>query len=200
MKIAGLVTAIAMLWGAIFFWLPGIDFVVGDGVISGRASEDVAVAPKSKCIRRSEKIVAASVADFRTKVVENGLGDNVHGSVKFFSRFDRENFHDGYFNELDISKLKPGFKAYVMGHYQSLYPRRPYDYVVCVYDPDGNVAGAPTGYSASFVPEDQDWWYAINFWAEDVLNRPGIWWMEVILTDTTNGRRLVLSRNLSVSD
>ena len=141
---------------------------------------------------------AYSASANSTQVVKNEL-DNADGAVKFFSRFDRENFHDGYFNDLSISALSPGFKAYVMGHYHGL-SRRQYDYAVCVYDPDGNIAGARGGYGAVFTPEDDNWWYALSFWAEDVLIRPGVWRAEVSLTDIETGRRLVLSRNLPVAD
>ena len=172
---------------AAFFWSP-------DG-FSLRAA-DVAHA---KCIQRDGEVARAlRTAGQGAQIVENELGD-VYGDVKFFSRFDRENFHDDYFNDLSVSALPPGFRAYVMGHYDGLSRRR-YNYVVCVFDPDGNIAGSPFGYRAEFVPKDGNWWYAIPFWADEVIDRPGVWRTEIILADASSGRRLVLSRNLPVAD
>ena len=142
---------------------------------------------------------AHSVSTRTTQVVKNELG-NVDGTVKFFSRFDRENYHDDYFNDLSISALSPGFKAHVMGHYQGILPRQ-YDYAVCVYDPDGKIAGSRVGYRGEFKPDASgNWWYAVFFFAEDVLIRPGVWRAEVTIADARNGRRLILSRNLPVAN
>ena len=63
-----------------------------------------------------------------------------------------------------------------------------------------NPIAAAFGSSGNFTPNESSWWKAGKFFAADVLHQTGIWRMDVILMDMTNGRRLILSRNLPVAD
>ena len=146
-----------------------------------------------------------SVSTRATQVVKNEIG-HVDGTIQFFSEavpIDNP-IHarykiGGYFTNLSLSALSPTFTVYVQGDYEGLRERK-YQFLVCVYDPNGNIAGSRVGYSGNFTPNESSWWKAGKFFAADVLHQTGIWRMDVILMDMTNGRRLILSRNLPVAD
>ncbi|MGI9296877.1 MAG: hypothetical protein ACR2QC_03140 [Gammaproteobacteria bacterium] len=172
--------------------------VVGGLVVYGFSSthDDVTAIADVEAFYKSIGIVPGA-EHTPARVVQNDM-ERVHGTVKFFTVFPGN--VTVYFNALSISNLAAGFKTHVMGNYQGLLPRE-YNYEVYVYDPDGELSGANVGYRGVFTPDVAgNYWYQVSFWAEDVLARPGVWRIEVVLTDTTSGRRFVLSRDLPVAD
>ena len=142
-------------------------------------------------------VIADSEKRTPTRIVEDGLSD-VSSDIQFHVRMDGDNPVD-FFHAAPVSD-EP-VQMYVRDEYIGLEPGREYSWIVRVYDPNGKLVASTESAKQDFTSSlDRGGYHAIYVGFRALLNRPGRWRVESVLTDTESDRRLILSRGLPVVD